>query len=102
MQQPPILSIQMVPAGIELVLRGLNKLPREESDPLFQEINGQYQYQMQELANAANAREDILKAEAAAKAAAAAEKAAKKAAAKKPAGPMHAVSDVQEETGILD
>jgi hypothetical protein len=53
--QPPILNIKMVPAGVELVLAALNKLPRETSDPLFQEIAGQYGYQMQELQQAAQA-----------------------------------------------
>lgn len=53
--QPPVLTIKMVPAGVELVLAALNKLPREQSDPLFQEIAGQYGYQMQELQKAAQA-----------------------------------------------
>lgn len=81
MNQPPILTIQMVPAGIELVLAGLNKLPREQSDALYNEIAGQYQFQLQEMVKAAQAKEAEEKArqEAAAKAAAAAEKAAKKA-----------------------
>lgn len=47
--QPPILTIKMVPAGVELVLAALNKLPRENVDALFQEIAGQAQYQLQEL-----------------------------------------------------
>jgi hypothetical protein len=46
MTKPPIINIQMVPAGVELVLAALNKLPREQSDPLYQEILGQYVYQM--------------------------------------------------------
>ena len=45
----------MVPAGIELVLTALNKLPREQTDGLFNEIAGQYGYQMQELQKAAQA-----------------------------------------------
>ena len=53
--QPPILTIKMVPAGVELVLAALNKLPRETSDGLFNEIAGQYGYQMQELQKAAQA-----------------------------------------------
>lgn len=53
--QPPIINIKMVPAGVELVLAALNKLPREQSDPLFNEIAGQYGYQMQELQKAAQA-----------------------------------------------
>jgi hypothetical protein len=53
--QQPILNIKMVPAGVELVLAALNKLPRETSDPLFQEIVGQCSQQMQELQQAAQA-----------------------------------------------
>lgn len=53
--QPPIINIKMVPAGVELVLAALNKLPRETSDGLFNEIAGQYGYQMQELQKAAQA-----------------------------------------------
>lgn len=80
-QQPPVITIQMVPAGVEMVLRGLNKLPREESDALWNEIAGQYNYQVQELIKAAKEKEaaDKAAAEAAARAAAAADKAAKKA-----------------------
>lgn len=54
-QHPPILTIKMVPAGIELVLAALNKLPREQVEGLFSEIAGQYGYQMQELQKAAQA-----------------------------------------------
>ena len=42
----------MVPAGVELVLHALNKLPREQSDGLFQEIAGQASFQLQELQKA--------------------------------------------------
>jgi hypothetical protein len=48
MQQVPILSIKMVPAGVELVLNALNRLPREIADGLYGEIFAQYSYQMQE------------------------------------------------------
>lgn len=53
--QPPIITIKMVPAGVELVLNALNQLPRAQVDPLFNEIAGQYQYQVQELQKAAQA-----------------------------------------------
>ena len=53
--QPPVLTIKMVPAGVELVLAALNKLPREQSDGLFQEIAGQANYQLQELVQQAQA-----------------------------------------------
>lgn len=48
---PQILEIKMVPAGVELVLAALAKLPYEQSAPLIEEIRGQAQYQI-ELANA--------------------------------------------------
>lgn len=51
--QPPILSIKMVPAGVELVVAALRKLPHEQVDGLVQEIAGQYGYQMQQLQIAA-------------------------------------------------
>lgn len=93
--QPPVLTIKMVPAGVEMVLRGLNKLPREESDGLWQEIAGQYNFQIQELIKAAQEKEaaDKAAAEVAAKAAAAAEKAAKKAAKKGDADPAPAAGN---------
>jgi hypothetical protein len=55
MNKPIILNIQMVPAGVELVLKALNKMPREESDSLFNEIRGQYLYQLQSMSVAKSA-----------------------------------------------
>lgn len=52
-ERPPILSIKMVPAGAELVIAALRKLPHEQVDGLVQEIAGQYGYQMQQLQAAA-------------------------------------------------
>ena len=46
MTKPQIINIQMVPAGVELVLQALNKLPREQSDALFLEILEQYKAQV--------------------------------------------------------
>lgn len=43
---PPILNIQMVPAGVELVLQALGKLPYEQSAGLIAEIRGQAEYQL--------------------------------------------------------
>ena len=43
----------MVPAGVELVIAALRKLPHEQVDGLVQEIAGQYGYQMQQLQAAA-------------------------------------------------
>ena len=53
MNKPPILSIQMVPAGVDTVLRGLSKLTIAEAGDLFNEIRGQADYQLQQLAKAA-------------------------------------------------
>lgn len=53
MNQVPILSIKMVPAGVELVLKALRKLSIEEAGPLFDEIKGQAEYQLQQI-NKAN------------------------------------------------
>ena len=50
--KPPVLTIKMVPAGVELVLTALAKLPHEQVADLFMEIRGQARYQMDELQNA--------------------------------------------------
>jgi len=42
----------MVPAGVELVLAALAKLPHEQVAELFMEIRGQAMYQMGELQKA--------------------------------------------------
>lgn len=52
MKKPPIITIQMVPPGVELVvraLRNISPLPDPNIDGLVNEIWGQYAYQMQEL-----------------------------------------------------
>lgn len=56
MNQPPILSIQMVPAGVELVLKALSRLSIEEAGGLFGEIKAQAEYQLQQLAQQAQAQ----------------------------------------------
>ena len=63
MNQPPILAIKMVPAGVELVLKALGKLSIEEAGPLFQEIKGQAEYQLQELAKLQVEAEPVLEPE---------------------------------------
>lgn len=70
--QAPIITIKFVPAGVELVLGALNKLPREQVDGLFQEVRGQYQYQMEELQKQAQAEALIAESKAKAEAEAAA------------------------------
>ena len=49
MNKPPIVNIKMVPAGVELVLAALNKMPREQSDGVYQEIEAQYQFQLMQI-----------------------------------------------------
>ena len=46
----PILNIQMVPAGVELVIGALRKLPHEQVHDLVSELWTQYKNQMQQLA----------------------------------------------------
>lgn len=58
MNQPPIITIKMVPPGVELVvraLRSISPLPDPNIDGLVNEIWGQYAFQMQELQKAAEA-----------------------------------------------
>lgn len=52
-QQAPVLNIQMVPAGIELTIAALRKLPHDQVDDLVKEIWAQYSAQMQQLQVAA-------------------------------------------------
>ena len=47
---PPVLSIRMVPAGVDLVLLALSKLPHEQVADLYLEIRGQALFQMGEKA----------------------------------------------------
>ena len=51
--KPPVLSIKMVPAGVDLVIAGLTKLPYEQVADLIAEIRGQALFQMEELQKAA-------------------------------------------------
>jgi hypothetical protein len=51
--QPPILNIQMVKPGVELVLYALSKLPFEQSAGLIGEIRSQAELQLQESQTAA-------------------------------------------------
>lgn len=51
MTQPPILNIQMVPAGVDLVVRALMQLPYGEVAPLLAEIHGQAEAQLKAVAD---------------------------------------------------
>lgn len=46
MIQQPIVNIQMVPAGIDLVIKALRKLPMEEVELLIAEIRAQADAQL--------------------------------------------------------
>ena len=48
----PILNIQMVPAGVDLVVKGLMQLPYGQVAPLLAEIHAQAQDQLRALAEA--------------------------------------------------
>jgi hypothetical protein len=43
----------MVPAGVDLVIHALTKLPYEQAAPLIEEIKGQALYQIKQLEEAA-------------------------------------------------
>lgn len=75
MQQPPILNIKMVPAGIELVIGALRKLPHEQVDDLVRDIWTQYKTAMQQLAEVQMTA---------------------------PAEPAHDVQRIDEATGLTD
>ncbi len=62
MTEQVITNIKMTPQGVELVLTGLNQLPRGQVEALFQDIVSQYQAEikrMQAEAHAAEAGEAI-------------------------------------------
>ena len=48
MNQPPILTIKMVPAGVELVVQALSRLPYHQVAALIGEIQGQAEFQKQQ------------------------------------------------------
>lgn len=50
MTQPPILNIQMVPAGVDLVIKGLMLLPYGDVAPLIAELRGQADAQLNPVA----------------------------------------------------
>ena len=50
-------NIQMTPQGVELVLTGLNQLPRGQVETLFQDIVSQYQAEIKRMQAEAHAAE---------------------------------------------
>lgn len=59
MSTPPILSINMVPGGVELVLHALSKLPYEQCAGLIREIEGQANQQLQAIAQMQQQQETL-------------------------------------------
>jgi hypothetical protein len=58
MTEQVITNIKMTPQGVELVLTGLNQLPRGQVEALFQDIVSQYQAEIKRMqAEAAEAEE---------------------------------------------
>lgn len=53
MTLPTILHIKMTPAGLDLAIAALRKLPHDQVDPLVQELWAQYKQQMQQIAETA-------------------------------------------------
>lgn len=49
MNQPHVFNIKMVGPGVELVLQALNELPQKLVRGLYDEIAGQYAFQVQQL-----------------------------------------------------
>jgi hypothetical protein len=58
-----VLNIRMTPAGVELVIAALRELPHKQVDGLILEIWRQYQDQMQEPKQPADAVPDDVNAE---------------------------------------
>lgn len=56
MNAPLNISLVVTPGGMDLILAGLNKLPREQSDPLFRELEAQFNFQLQQLRDATAAK----------------------------------------------
>lgn len=49
-QRPPILTIQVVPAGLDLIIAALRKLPHDQVDDLVRELWAQYKAEMSKAA----------------------------------------------------
>lgn len=57
MTEQVITNIKMTPQGVELVLTGLNQLPRGQVEALFQDIVSQYQAEIKRMQAEAHAAE---------------------------------------------
>ena len=49
-ERPPILTIQVVPGGMDLIIGALRKLPHEQVDDLVRELWQQYKAEMSKAA----------------------------------------------------
>lgn len=58
MNQPVILNIKMTPAGVDLCLAALRKMPHEQVDPLVQDLYTQGRAELDRV-NAEKAAEDV-------------------------------------------
>ena len=59
-QAVPLLTIKMVKPGVELVLAGLNHLPRGQVEGLYREIEAQANLQLEMMQIAAAKQEEII------------------------------------------
>jgi hypothetical protein len=58
MDNKVITNIQLTPQGVDIVLTGLNQLPRGQVEALFQDIVNQYQTEIKRMQAEAHAAED--------------------------------------------
>ena len=55
-----ITNIQLTPQGVDIVLTGLNQLPRGQVEALFQDIVNQYQTEIKRMQAEAHAEDAIV------------------------------------------
>jgi hypothetical protein len=60
MDNKVITNIQLTPQGVDIVLTGLNQLPRGQVEALFQDIVNQYQTEIKRMQAEAYAGEDLI------------------------------------------
>lgn len=60
MDNKVITNIQLTPQGVDIVLTGLNQLPRGQVEALFQDIVNQYQTEIKRMQAEAHAAEDAI------------------------------------------
>lgn len=60
-QVQPIVNIKFTPAGVELVIGALRKLPHEQVHELVEQVFGQYKQEIERLKAEAAAAEELAK-----------------------------------------